>query len=526
MTASATRAALAAALLALLLGSAPAALAEGRIQASNILMHQTGRDPLAQAEDGTRLFDRAVVDYLDGGFRFGLRAESYQTSAMGSVRDEITMKYAEWRRRGLSVRLGNSYATIGRGLLLRAYELPGVIREVNTITDTKYMDSRDLEGAVVSGSFGRFDVLAVSGRPLAYDDNPPGLEDWGLVRREGTVSGGRVGADLGRGVTVGHGYVRADGFHLEGRGGREEYASVDVALEGSRLLPHLADAGWDARAYVEYAARSWSPLSDAPSTNAADPHALYTALELGRGRWGLSWETKHYRDFDLPFNDAPNLVPELSPSLVNRRSHFLIADDERGHQVSLSGAVAGDWLVNAVRAASRIGDDDPLRYRLTYLEASSPPFDPLRVTVFMAEGRDDLEFLERHRTAGVGLERDLDDLHALHVSLEAQTVERPDATETHHDALASVGVSRAGVGSVTLTLELSDDPEQTDDPFTLEVETERRRWLGLTAVALLDRHHELTVFAGKRRGGTACTSGTCYLVPDFSGVEVRLASRF
>lgn len=87
-------------------------------------------------------------------------------------------------------------------------------------------------------------------------------------------------------------------------------------------------------------------------------------------------------------------------------------------------------------------------------------------------------------------------------------------------------VPRAGCGSLTLVVELSDDPDQTDDPATLEIETERRTWLGITGTATLTDRHELIVFAGKRRGGTACTSGTCYLVPDFEGVEMRLASRF
>ena len=52
------------------------------------------------------------------------------------------------------------------------------------------------------------------------------------------------------------------------------------------------------------------------------------------------------------------------------------------------------------------------------------------------------------------------------------------------------------------------------------------RWLGLNVQADLDRSHQLAAFAGRRRGGTACTSGVCYLVPDFRGVEVRLSSRF
>lgn len=513
---------------ALLLPGGPAAADDGRIQAANTLLYQVGRDPANQMEDRTKLFDQVRLDYLSGAFRFGLRAETFRSSVDGPVHEEFTHKYAAWRDRGLSLRVGNAYATIGRGLLFRAYELPGVIREV-TFPDSKYMDTRDLDGAVLEGRRGRLEFLALSGRPIAYPDNPPGQQDMFLFRRAGTVSGGRVGLDLGRGVELGHGYLRADGFEDFAREPREEFASVDVTVRASRLAPGLADAGWDARLYAEYAGRNWSPLSDAPSTSPSVPHALYTAVELGRGRWGLSWETKHYRDFLLPFNDPPNLVPELAPSLVNRRSHFLYAADERGHQLGVQGAVGDGWTLHLERAGSRTGrDEDPLRYRLTYLEAASPPLADTRVTVFVAEGRDDVEGLDRHRSAGVAVERSLSGGDAVQAAVEVQDIRRdPDAEVLHHDVLLSAGFSRAGLGGVTVVLELSDDPLLTDDPFTFpELETDRRSWLGVVATATLDRWHELTVFAGKRRGGTACTSGTCYLVPDFEGVELRLASRF
>jgi len=34
------------------------------------------------------------------------------------------------------------------------------------------------------------------------------------------------------------------------------------------------------------------------------------------------------------------------------------------------------------------------------------------------------------------------------------------------------------------------------------------------------------LFVGKRRGGLACTAGTCYQVQPFEGAELRLVSRF
>jgi len=90
-----------------------------------------------------------------------------------------------------------------------------------------------------------------------------------------------------------------------------------------------------------------------------------------------------------------------------------------------------------------------------------------------------------------------------------------------------VGVSRAGLGTAGVLAEFSNDPDEKDDGLTFDVvETEPRHWLGAYASLLIDTGHEVSIFAGRRRGGTACTSGTCYLVPDFNGVEMRVSSRF
>ena len=519
----------AAVLAAALLLTSPAARAdEGRVQAANLLLWQVGRDPGTQFEERTALFDQVRLDYLSGDFRVGARAETYRTSTADLVHEEITHRFVEWRGRDLSLRVGNGYATLGRGLIFRAHELPGVVREITTLTDSKYMDTRDLDGVILEGRRGRAEAVLVSGRPLAFPDNPPGLEEtFGLVRREGTVSGGRVGVDLGRGVRVGQGYVRAEGFTSWGRAAREEYGSLDAAVRLHRLLPALDHAGWDVRLSAELAARDWNALPDLDGPGDGVPRARTTLVEAARGRWSVIWETKDYERFRLPYNDPPNLVPELSPSLVNRRSHFLFADDEHGHLVSVQGAVGDGWTLHLERAAARLLDD-AMDYRLTYLEAASPPLADTRLTVFVAEGRDDIEGLERHRSAGLAVERSLSGRDAVQAAVEVQDIRRPGGGDAlHHDVLLSVGAGRAGLGSVTLVLEMSDDPTQTDDPQTFDVvETDRRRWLGLNVQADLDRSHQLAAFAGRRRGGTACTSGVCYLVPDFRGVEVRLSSRF
>jgi hypothetical protein len=56
-------------------------------------------------------------------------------------------------------------------------------------------------------------------------------------------------------------------------------------------------------------------------------------------------------------------------------------------------------------------------------------------------------------------------------------------------------------------------------------ELEARHFLSGTVSAPLSDRHEIVLFAGQRRGGRACTAGTCYDVLSFKGVELRLTSR-
>ena len=87
-------------------------------------------------------------------------------------------------------------------------------------------------------------------------------------------------------------------------------------------------------------------------------------------------------------------------------------------------------------------------------------------------------------------------------------------------------VSWANLGSIGFLFEHTDDPLFLDDPFTPEVETDPRSFFGGSLTWRAGERHDVILLAGQRRGGTACTSGTCYFVPDFEGMELRVSSRF
>ena len=79
--------------------------------------------------------------------------------------------------------------------------------------------------------------------------------------------------------------------------------------------------------------------------------------------------------------------------------------------------------------------------------------------------------------------------------------------------------------SVGVTVERSTDFLETDNPDTPDWETATAYWVGgFLGYHFLEKY-DLSLFAGSRRGGPACTAGTCYEVLPFRGVEVRLTSR-
>ena len=91
------------------------------------------------------------------------------------------------------------------------------------------------------------------------------------------------------------------------------------------------------------------------------------------------------------------------------------------------------------------------------------------------------------------------------------------------DFYAVWGVARAERGSVALAW------DRTSDPLVRSLFQGGGRFLSLLSVvvgARLSPRQDATLTMGRSRGGRACTAGTCYEVPPFEGIELRLMSRF
>ncbi len=498
---------------------APAARARAQVSAANILQAQNGNIPFTEPENRIAYYDRLDLDYRRDRLGLGLRFETYRNSETLYDYATVSRRFAEWNGPRLRARIGNFYTLLGRGLVHRSFELPGVILEQPGLRPL-YTPSRDVDGVLIEAERGPVRGRIFSGSP-SDGTVAPGLEDEGLPRHAGTLSGGEVRLRGLPALEAGTAYAR---FTSGGRR-QQELGSGFVDLDPLELLGLPAVR---LPLYAEYA-QAGRTFGDWWSLDTGDriPHALYAGGNLLWRSLALTAEWKDYRHFRFGTNDPPSLVREHAWLLLNRATHLLDAEDEQGFQLEATWS-GSDWAgvtANWSRSDGNLGRR-AVRFEERYLEFRVAPDYGARweATAVYDAGKDGFAFVRNRDMAGLSSTVRTGEAVAVSAEAERQHTRRTDASFT--DLHAALTVSWAGRGSVTLQWERTGDPaeEAPGDAGTPGVQA--RDFLGAALGARLSPRHELAVFAGERRGGRACTAGTCYEVVSFKGVEARLTSRF
>lgn len=483
---------------------------EGRLSGDNLLEARAGNFPFVTPRDRTDTYDQLNLGYDATRLRVGLRAELEQNSQDELTYARVTQRWAAWRDDRVDLRLGHFYTLLGRGLIHRSFELPGVVLDYDQARQrSRHTPSRDLDGARLEATLGRLDALAFTGRPNAQ--YTPGSHPAAYPRTEGQLSGGQVAARPGRGARLGAAWAR---FDAGGR--RDEFGSGFLELDPARL------AGLDAAAlpvYVEYATRGatageWLRFS----TGDARPHALYAGANLVVGGVALSAEWKDYAGFRNGVNDPPSLVREQSWALLNRNTHVLNAQREEGYQLEATWAPAA-WAAFTLNRAGAEGLAG--HFQESYLEWHAGSAEPgaWETTLAYDAGGDGVLLPYQH-TWCLAATRALPAELTLTVGLERMSGR--NSVNAFRDHALSATLARAERGSLAVTWERSTDALQADP----ERPGRPRHFVAAQLGARLSAAQDALLFVGTRRGGRACTAGTCYEVEPFRGAELRLTSRF
>ena len=512
------------------LGLVPAS-AWPQITFSNLLEGRVGKDPQdprpAVPDDRATFFDQFHLDWARDALLLGFRFEHYVASEDASLGySEFVQRYAAWQDRGLEVRVGNFQALFGRGLVLRAFELPGVVREEQF---RQFGYSRDLDGGQVRYRRGSLDLMALTGQPRRADE-PPGTE------RRGLASGAQAAGQLVKGLRLGGEYLRLDPqdggptTHIPGG-----FAQVAFEPWLSRLGLRALTLG----AYGEYAhAIDLDPsASVSPDVDPDEGRALYVGTDVSLPlllpglRAAASWEYKDYDNFALPgtVNEPPTLVREHTMALLNRSTHVLEPAQEEGYQFE----ARLDWRQRADLTLnwSRAENSDSRRFEEFFAElAGHRGLFTLSLFADLAEDGSAIPPVRERETYGTYAVVPLHGDHSLEIELARMRGSRDSSPadipfEDRYASLTWAWAERISLGVVTTSTDDPGDPGAGEpDPSTGRYP--RQDFTSVGARLRLARHHDLLGFWGKRRGGIACTAGTCYVVPAFDGASLQLLTRF
>ena len=476
---------------------------------------QRGEVPGSDSTAISTAYNQFDIDFTQRGLQAGLRVEVYNTWGADRETYQITQKYVRWNNGSARVEIGNYYAILGRGLTLRAFELPGVVLE-DAIYRLRYSPVQDLEGAMAAWTGDRLATKALIGRPV-LSDIPPGAKTGspprGISRRGDWVAGGEFAARLFSNFKLG-----VTGVHIAPR---DSLVANNWAWSGFAdldLSPLLGKVGLYGNFYGEYAQRDSS----------VDGHGLYVSGNVGNAHLGLSVEYKNYDNLLLGFNDPPSLIREHTAFLLNRATHVLLLPNEQGYQIeaTYTRPELGNFTANVSYARNDLAPTVQTFFRERHLAFDLYKFDDLNAAIFYNWGKDDLSNIDAHRTAGAVLETAIGNGHTLGLDIQYQRAVHFEDQPNFANAYGAFSFHHKRGFGAALVIDHTTDPFEVDRAETFEIETGSRTFYSLHLNARFGTHLDAIVFAGERRGGTACTSGTCYQVLPFKGVEMRLNTYF
>lgn len=474
---------------------------------NNIMEVQIGNIPDTDPPALISNYDQLNLQYRFKGFKASTRMEYFINEFEERRYVNLSQLQVRYSTKSLQFTAGHFYDMLGNGLLLRAYDIPGTVFESQGYR-VRHGFYRDLLGASGAYQGERFHLKALYGKPL-INVLPPTV-DFNERRKDNIYAVSTGYAEWGQSLTANYLLNAHSGEH-------HHFGSVNIT--GNLPL----DFSYNTEFATEFG--TGQPLF----TDERSRHAIYASLAYAGMNFGGSLEWKDYNNFFLGsgFNDPPTLIKEHSYKVLNRSTHVAQLTNERGYQVEVYYRFNDGQMLTLNTSRARNEAHEVYVFQEYFAELYVPAGEYSSLKWFIDYAMDPFkEEPNRYATGGIYITPFLKKWSSL-VQAEYQYYERDGLIGgSVHNGVLIAGVSRGSKLSLSVTWEVSTDPFQTDNISTFEVEKRARHWAGMDARYKFNPHHSLALFAGQRRGGPACTSGICYEVLDFKGVELRWISKF
>lgn len=477
----------------------------GQLSGNNLAEYQLGNLPYTEPVALSSLYDQLNLAYRHKGLRASVRYEQFLSQNESSSYYKLSQFQVQYRKDKLELKVGNFNETLGNGLLLRGYEIAGSVYE-EVAYRTRYGFYRDMLGFSAKYTGDIWYMNALRGKSLV-NTLPPTLDP--DERRVDLTEAVETGVTL---------YSQSLGFiFMRNTNPFDEELFYSLLFSGSLFNVFSYN--------LEYA---HDIADDLPlfAMNDESRYGLYGSIGLALGSFGLSFELKNYHNMFIGsgISDPPTAIREQKYKVLNRSTHVPQLTDESGIQLEAYYAFAGgeQLLFNYARAFNQLYQD--YLYNELFLEFTFYPGQKNGINLFADYASDPFKFEDFRLAGGVVWDYALAGRWSSQVHLEYQYIEREILEVSKiHNGVVILGVSRSPELSFSLIWEVSNDPYLTDLSGS---EMKNRYWPGFEASYNINSANTISIFAGKRRGGPACTSGICYEVLDFEGVELRLKTKF
>jgi len=467
-----------------------------QLSGQNLMEYQFGRLPNETGSSFSSIYDRFLLDYSMKGFKAGGTIEQFYTPFSNRNYTRLSQYRLHYNSKPFEVKIGHFYETIGRGLMLRSYEIPGAILEDKSYRSRQYFH-RDLLGLTAKFRHKGFTAKMLWAKPLinvlppTFKEKDLRLDRVAAVQTEYSVKGQLIGTAV---------------MQLDNSTGKSWFAMANAS---GNILPYLSYYGEMVKNTSEFSLGDFSSVAS---------FAIYGNLNLSFDNFGLSAEYKNYNNFLLGsgFNEPPALVREHSYKLLNRSTHVLQPQNEKGFQFEgfFHFSDESALTLNYTRAVNNFSKKSVFQeYFAEYAFALKEKHD---LKLFADWAQDQFKLEEDRFSTGFYADWKLGKTTSMNTSYEYQTFNRTGTAVQNQ--VFSAGISLKSKFSGYVISEWSNDP--------VIVDSKHKIWLGTGVKYRVNSKHALQLFAGERRGGPACNSGVCYEVLDFRGVELRLSSRF
>lgn len=454
---------------------------------------QFGKLPDESADPFVSVYDRATMDYRYKAFKLSATLETYGSPFDQRNYFDLSQLTLSYKTRKWEAQLGNYYETLGRGMLLRSFEIPGAILEDIGFRSRNYFH-RDILGGSLKYKSQKWNLQLMHGQVL--NNVLPPTFDRG-ARRSQNISALSTDYKIYKQHKIAVNYMILDDESID----MQHLYSMAASGPVTGTLSY----------YIEYAA----------NTSSQNNSAFYAGFNGSAGSVNFSAEYKRYDNFIIGngYNEPPALIKQHTYRTLNRSTHVTNPLNEQGYQIELFIDVNEKSAININHAlAVNHFSGTNFTFQEYFLEWSSSLSEITDYKVFVDFSQD--PFKGEHNRVSLGSYWDIDVGGQMRILPEAefQIFDRSGSKVVNHSY--SLG------WQADSKLFLSMIAEGTSDPFLLQSDDNPYRWyIGSNIRFKPDYKNTFQLFIGERRGGPLCSAGVCYEILDFKGVEVRWTTR-